>query len=312
MPDLSGKATGLGVARTRAAPWVTSRERGSLRLLRVMSWISLHWGRRASRLLLYAIAGYFFCFAPSARTHARAYLRRVLGREPTARDRFRHLLWFATTIHDRVYLVNGRFDLFEISIEGGEHIAEAVDTGSGAFLMGSHLGSFEAIHSVGRRQPGPQVAMAMYEENARKIGRLLSALNPQAIPEVIALGHMDAMLRIREALDRGRFVGVLADRTLGAEPTRTVMFLGTPARFPTGPMRAAAIMRRKVIFMAGLYCGGNRYRILFESLADFTAIGPNEREAALDAAVDRYAALLEHHCREAPFNWFNFFDFWQS
>jgi Predicted acyltransferase len=24
----------------------------------------------------------------------------------------------------------------------------------------------------------------------------------------------------------------------------------------------------------------------------------------------RYAARLEHYCREAPFNWFNFYDFW--
>jgi predicted LPLAT superfamily acyltransferase len=25
----------------------------------------------------------------------------------------------------------------------------------------------------------------------------------------------------------------------------------------------------------------------------------------------RYAELLEKHCRHAPYNWFNFFDFWR-
>jgi predicted LPLAT superfamily acyltransferase len=24
----------------------------------------------------------------------------------------------------------------------------------------------------------------------------------------------------------------------------------------------------------------------------------------------RYSARLEHHMRRAPFNWFNFYDFW--
>jgi len=30
------------------------------------------------------------------------------------------------------------------------------------------------------------------------------------------------------------------------------------------------------------------------------------------AAIARYAALLDQYCRKAPYNWFNFFDFWQS
>ena len=64
--------------------------------------------------------------------------------------------------------------------------------------------------------------------------------------------------------------------------------------------------------MAGLYCGGNQYRIVFEQLADFSQVAPAEREAAIDAAIDRYAARLEHYCRAAAFNWFNFFDFWRN
>jgi predicted LPLAT superfamily acyltransferase len=70
-------------------------------------------------------------------------------------------------------------------------------------------------------------------------------------------------------------------------------------------------MKRPVLFMTGLYRGGNRYDIHFESLADFSAVAPRGRAAAVEVAVTRYAALLEQYCREAPFNWFNFFDFWQ-
>ncbi|HET9390114.1 MAG TPA: hypothetical protein VFO44_10745 [Steroidobacteraceae bacterium] len=297
--------------RTQRAEWATTRERGSVTLLRIMRFLSLRLGRRASRFFLYFIAAYFFAFAPTARRHVRAYLRRALGREPTVADGFRHVLSFATTIHDRVYLINQRFDLFDITCEGEQWVQEALRSGHGAFLMGAHLGSFEVIRSIGRQQPGLQIAMAMYEENARKVSEQLAAIAPWAAPHIIPLGHMDAMLQIREALDRGTFVGVLGDRTLGDEATQTVPFLGAPASFPVGPMRAAALMQRPVIFMIGLYRGGNRYHVVFQPLADFSTVDRQRREAAVSAAIVRYAALLEKHCRADPYNWFNFYDFWR-
>lgn len=281
-------------------------------MLRIMTFLSLRLGRSGGRVFLYLIAAYFFTFAPTARRHARAYLRRALGREPTAADRFRHVLTFATTIHDRVYLMKGRLDLFAVSLDGEDLVWSACKAGNGAFLMGAHVGSFDIIRAVGQRQPGLQVAMAMYEDNARRVNAMLAAINPAAKPDVIALGHMDSMLKIQEYLGRGVFVGVLGDRTLGNEATQAVRFLGRPARFPIGAMRAAAIMRRPVIFMAGLYRGSNRYHIVFETLADFSSVEPGQRAAAVRAAIERYAALLEKYVRSDPYNWFNFFDFWRG
>jgi predicted LPLAT superfamily acyltransferase len=281
-------------------------------LLRIMTFLSLRLGRSGGRVFLYLIAAYFFTFAPTARRHARAYLRRALGREPTAADRFKHVLTFATTIHDRVYLMKEQLDLFDITVEGENLVWTALEAGSGAFLMGAHVGSFDIIRTVGERQPGLRVAMAMYEDNARRVNAMLAAINPTAKPDVIALGHMDAMLKIQDHLDRGVFVGVLGDRTLGNEATLEVRFLGRPARFPMGAMRAAAIMRRPVIFMIGLYRGGNRYHVVFETLADFSTVQPKQRDAAVRGAIERYAGLLEKYVRSDPYNWFNFFDFWRG
>ena len=36
-----------------------------------------------------------------------------------------------------------------------------------------------------------------------------------------------------------------------------------------------------------------------------------ERQAALEQAVARYAARLEHFALLSPLDWFNFFDFWR-
>ncbi|MGA2841679.1 MAG: acyl-CoA synthetase [Steroidobacteraceae bacterium] len=287
-------------------------ERGSAALLRLMAFLSLRLGRKATRVALYGIAVYFFLFAPAARRQSRRYLRRALGRMPRARERFRHVLNFATTIHDRVYLINEQFDTFEITIEGDSLMRTQAELGQGAFLMGAHMGSFEVIGSIGRRQPGLLVSMAMYEDNARKINAILAAINPKAKPDIISLGHIDAMLRIAERLELGAFVGMLGDRTLGDEPMHEVTILGERAYLPTGPMRAAALLRRSVIFMVGLYRGGNRYHVVFAPVADFSAVTPKSRDAAVREAVERYAALLDRYCRCEPYNWFNFFDFWRE
>lgn len=297
-------------ARPASAEWVRRRERGSLWLLRLMAVFSLRVGRRAGRVVLYVIAAYFFLFAPRARRASMAYLRRVLGRRPTARDRFRQVMTFATTIHDRVYLLNDRFELFDITVEGEELMLERARAGSGAFLVGAHLGSFEVTRTMGRRQPGLEVAMVAYEANARKINAMLAAINPRLAGGTVALGSAEAMLRVRGLLDEGVFVGMLGDRTPGGEPTVAVEFLGAPARFPLGPMRLAALLQRQVILMVGVHCGRNRYRVVFEDIADFSGVGRAERESAVRAAVARYAGRLESYCRQHPYNWFNFFDFW--
>jgi predicted LPLAT superfamily acyltransferase len=297
---------------TETVDWTRRPERSNQPILRLMVWISLRLGRSVGRLVLYGIAAYFLAFAPRARRASAAYLARVFGRSPTLAERYRHILAFASTIHDRVYLLNERFDLYDIEIVGKEVIDAAMSGGQGVLLMGAHLGSFEVMRALGRQRTGRGISMLMYEENARKINATLAAINPAAVQDIIPLGHMESMLAAKEKLDAGHLVGMLADRRLGGDPVREIDFLGAPALFPLGPFRVAAMLRRPVLFMTGLYLGGNRYRIHFESLADFSQVDRSQRDAAIEAAQRAYVARLEHHCRTAPCNWFNFFDFWSA
>jgi predicted LPLAT superfamily acyltransferase len=297
---------------TPKAEWITHRERGSDSLLSVMAFVSLRLGRTLSRIPLYGIALYFFLFGPRARRHSRRYLRLALGRAPSARDRFRHLLTFATTIHDRVYLASEQFEIFDITIEGEARVLAHSNNGRGALLMGAHMGSFEVIRSLGRHRPGLEIAMSMYEENARKIKSVFAAINPRLVEDILPLGRIDSMLAVADRLERGAFVGVLGDRSLGAEPVQSATVLGERVNLPTGPMRAAAILRCPVYFMAGLYRGKNRYHVIFERIADFSATSAADRKAAIGAAIERYAGLLDRYCRSDPYNWFNFYDFWRT
>ena len=300
----SGKPSAVG--------WMHQHERSNQAILKLMVWVSLTFGRTLGRVVLYGIAVYFLFFAPTARKASREYLGRALGRWAEWSDGFRHVLSFASTIHDRIYLLNDRFELFDIEVIGADALHASLARQPGALLIGAHLGSFEVLRAVGRGRAGLKVAMLMYEENARKINAALEAINPKATEDIIALGRMESMLEAREKLDHGYLVGMLADRGLDGDATVDCEFLGKMAPFPVGPFRMAAMLQRPIFFMTGLYLGSNRYQIHFEQLADFSETPRSEREAAMGAAQQRYVERLNHYCRLAPYNWFNFYDFWKK
>ncbi len=292
--------------------WTRHGERSNQAMLRLMTWISLRLGRRVARVVLVGIAAYFVAFAPRARSASRDYLRRALGRRAGLRDCLRHMFRFAATIHDRVYLLNDRFDLFDIRLQGAELVDAALADGRGALLVGAHLGSFEVLRALSRQRGGMRVCMMMYEDNARKINAALQAINPRANHDIIALGRPDSMLRLDAALASGAVVGLLADRTLHGDGTVELPLLGAPAPWPLGPWRIAALLRRPVLLAVGLYRGGNRYDVVFSRIADFSATTRAGRDAAMRDAAAAYASAVQQYCLDAPYNWFNFYDFWTA
>lgn len=290
--------------------WATRPERGSVSIIQVIVWIARKCGRPLARLLLYPICVYFIAASPVARAASRGYLRRVLQRSPGPRELFHHYHTFAAVLLDRVFLLSDRHTEFDIQVFGDETLCELAARGEGCLLFGAHLGSFEIIRTIGRRLPGLVVSMAMYEENARKISSVLDAINPRLSAGIISLGRSEAMIEVAERLDRGEFVGLLADRMLQGEDSVRMPFLGAPAAFPLGPFRVAASLRRPVVLMMGVYRGGRRYDVFFEPLADFTTVTREQRSEAMLAAVRRFSTRIEQGCRDAPYNWFNFYDFW--
>ncbi len=284
--------------------WLTRRERGSIPVMKAFVWLALHLGRRAARILAYGGCAYYMAVSGRTRADSRNYLARVLPHKPTPGDIFRHLHAFATCVLDRIYLLNDQVELYDLRMHGEDIVTGILQQKQGCLLLGAHLGSFEVLRTVGRRQPDLKVAMVMYEENARKISAALGIINPSLSMDVISLGQSGSLLAVEQKLANGQFAGVLADRGLGEEGMVSLPFLGSPAKFPTGPFRMAAILKHPVVLMFGLYRGGNRYDIHFELLAQ-----PGECD--FDTLMQRYVDRLEHFCRLAPYNWFNFYDFWR-
>ncbi len=292
--------------------WAQQQERGSVAALKLMTWIALHLGRTISRLILLPIVAYFLIASPKTRQTSAQYLSRIPGQGTGWASLYRHLYAFAAVTLDRIYFLNGRMELFDIEIKDSNNSAlQTASSGAGLFLMGAHLGSFESIRSIARDYPQLKMVLLMYEDHALKIKQQLASINPQAQQDIIALGRPGAMLQVKAQLGEGALIGLLGDRTLEEHGNVQMPFLGSPATFPIGPFRMAAMLRHPAYFMVGLYQGGNRYRVHLEPIMDFSSC-TDKREVAAQAALERYVQLIEQYCKLAPYNWFNFFDFWQE
>ena len=291
--------------------WVSRPERSNMLALRLIVWVALTLGRPVARLALYPVCLYFLMFSPALHTASTKYLRKVLPREPGLADVARHCHAFAATLLDRVFLFNDQYARFDVRVHDEDILFDMTARGEGCLLLGAHLGSFEIIRALGRRNTRARISLVMYEENARKFNSVLGAINPGLNLQVIALGKIDSMLKVETALNQGEIVGMLGDRTFRNEGTVACRFLGEPARFPSGPFRLAAMLKRPIVLMIGLYRGGNRYDIYFERLVDTWPAPRAAREPLLERSLHRYVERLEHYCRDAPYNWYNFYDFWR-
>lgn len=293
--------------------WVSQPERGNVFWLNVISWIARHLGRSIATLFLYPITLYFYLTSSVTRNASREFLRRVHGKEPSGFDIFRHHRYFATTILDRIYLLLGRESQFNIKTFNADQVLAYIGKGQGCLLLGAHLGSFEVLRATGVHHYHDtfELRILMHEEQNQSITEFLNVLAPEVAKTVLPIGRPDTMLRAKECLDQGGLVAMLADRAIEDDKHIRCQFLGEEANFPKGPAILALALKVPVFTCFGLYLGGNRYQIHFDLLSDAPDVKRADRPQAVESFTCRYAQRLEQYARKAPYNWFNFYDFWQ-
>ena len=292
--------------------WKVQEERGSRLAIQSMVWTAKAFGRPVARALLYPICAYYLFASRRAGRAVRQYYRRLRGSEPGWRDLFHHYYWFASVILDRVFFLRGRFDQFEIRIHGLDMLDGLLRKERGCLLLGSHLGSFEVVRVVGLSCEQIEVRVLMDEQNAPLLRELTQELNPTVAGTVIHVGGVDTMLKVKECLERGGVVGMMGDRLMSEERAVACDFLGGKVLFPTGSVRLAHVTRAPMVLFFGLYRGGNRYDVYLELLTDSVQSSSNGTQRDVQHWTQQYADRLAYFCRQAPDNWFNFYDFWQA
>jgi len=309
MSDAPG-ATG---AARPGAEWLSQRERGTVFLIHATFRLAQLLGRTLMKPLVFVIALFYRATDRRAVRASRAWLTRALGRPPRLWETFRHIHTFAQVTLDRVLLVSGKGRAFTFTRTGHEHIARQFASGQGAVLLGGHLGSFEAMRTGGE-EDRVRIQVLGHFANARMINALLEKLDPERAAQVIHIGDdpVGQMARVHGRIEAGDFVALLGDRTGLNDRTVEARFFGRTARFPAGPFLLASLLKCPVYLTFGIYRRPNRYELHCEPFAAQLLLPRKGRQQALQEAVQRYADRLEHYARSAPYNWFNFYDFWQD
>lgn len=293
--------------------WSERPERGTFTGLVFVRWLALSMGRRVARLSLYPTVFWYLLRAREEQNCVRDFLRRVLPRPPRVGDVARTYWTFAAVTLDRVFLLAGRDGDLDIRVHGAETLLEYHRRRRGAILVGAHLGSFEAMRAVGMRREGLRIRILQYVTQNPLITRIFSGLDPGLADAVVPLGTPDVLVRLAELIHAGEFVALLPDR-VGPADARTVVceFLGGTACFGTGGFEAALILGCPLLFFVGLYRGGSRYDLHFELLSEGHYVPRRERGAEVERLASRYACCLERYARAGPYNWFNFYPYWES
>lgn len=294
--------------------WQQQREGGNRFWLGVLVTASLRLGHGFMRRFLYLISLYYFLRRGAERRASRDYLTRLFGRTASFGQVFKHIHYFSTTMLDRIYLLaHGERD-FDIEVNGLEQLQHYIAQGRGVLLVGSHQGSFEVLRTLAARCPEVPLRVLLDKQKTPAITELLEALAPEVGEAVIDVsqGGAATTLAMAETCRTGGMVALLADRGRAHETLRRVDFLGAPAPFPIGPWLLASTLQVPVILCFGLYRGGRRYTLSFELFAEQIDIPRESRHQAIDAILHRYAQRLEYYARLEPYNWFNFYDFWQQ
>jgi predicted LPLAT superfamily acyltransferase len=302
-----------------ARHWAQMSEFSFIAGMRLLFWLGRIFGRWPFRMILYPVVLWYGLAKPSARLASRDYLRRLTSLDDSARIKpgfpgvIRHFASFGECILDKMLLWCGLFDPGVVSLRGLEPIVADINAKRGGLLICCHLGNLDLCRVMSMRQAGLKMTVLLHTKHARKFNRLLAQLNPQSELNILQVTELTpaAAVSLMDKVKQGEFVAIAGDRIPVAPEPRVAFarFLGEMAPFPIGPYILASLFGCPVYLLFSLRTDGGA-EIRFELFRHAIRLSRKNRREELAALVGDYAARLESHCRRAPLQWFNFYDFW--
>lgn len=305
---------------TRVSHWAQIEEAtfvaGMWLLYRIHRWL----GRYPFLLFLYPVVLYYWATRSLARRSSRQYLERLqqhcgaFDGAPTWRHELRHFLCFADTILDKLLAWSGRYRFERVHYQGLEPVQQLILEQRGAVFVVGHVGCLELCQAVAERQPGMKLTVLVHTRHAQRFNRLLQRLNPGASVRLLQVTEVSAATAVDLAhrVQRGEFVAIAGDRVpVTDSKTASADFLGHPARFPVGAYVIAALLKCPLYFLACVH-RDDGYLIRFDRWSDRLELPRQQRDLVLQQCAQGFARWLENLLRESPYDWFNFFPFWDQ
>jgi predicted LPLAT superfamily acyltransferase len=298
----------------RATHWGNIAEAGFAFGTWFLYFVDRFLGRWPFRIALAPVLLFYVARHRIARTSSREYFTR-LGLKSSFLTVYRHIGAFAESLVDKAIAVSGRYPFEKLKFTGREVMLESIEAKKGGLLVTAHMGCLEVCRLAAERKHGPKLNVLVHTRHAEQFNSVLKKLSPDSQVKLIQVTDVSPATAavLSQKVDAGEFVVITADRVpLSDSSGRTVAapFLGGTAHFPIGPWVLASALRCQVILFS-VNREGESYHVRFEKLTDRVELPRGKREAAVVPYVTQYAQKLEQLCRRSPYDWFNFFPFWE-
>ena len=300
--------------------WASVTERGAYWGLSILALFYRVAGRYGCMVAVFPIALYFNLTNPEQRRASREFLRRAyrakgIDYNPGWLATFKHSLGFARKTVDTFAAWLGGIDPATIVAADKRAPDSLAESGQGILLIVSHVGNIEISRALLDDAQRARIKILVHTVHAENFARVLRRFRPDAMAETIQVTEMNpgTMFVLKEAIERGDWVAIAGDRTpvRGDDRISHAPFLGRDAPFPQGPYILAHLLECPVYLMFCVRQNGV-YRLYFEMFAERIKLPRRDRQAAIGEWATRYARRLETFCLIDPFQWYNFYDFWQA
>jgi predicted LPLAT superfamily acyltransferase len=198
---------------------------------------------------------------------------------------------------------------FAITSTGENYLTDMARQGKGGFLVGAHLGNWEVAGYFLYRINIP-INIVVYDNECEDIKECLkSAVNRKNTCRIIPLkDDMSHLYEITDALSRGEFVCLHADRYMDKSKIAYYRFLNEEAPFSKAIFRLCTMFDVPVTFVYAFRLKFGKYH--FHATKPRTYSGTKDEKS--DKFADDYIDELEKNAVNHPLHWFNFFDFWKK
>lgn len=311
-------------AATREQPapqhWADIAESTSVAGVRFLCGVYRWLGRWPFRLCVYPVVLVHWLSNATARRASLQYLQRLhvhapgtFTHAPGMWASLRHFMWFAETLLDKILAMGGRYPPEQVTTHR-DVMLSMVKQGRGGVIITAHIGCLELCQVLADSVPGFRLTALVHTAHAAQFNRLLDRLDPAngvRLMQVTEMGPATATL-LAERVAAGEFVAIAGDRVpLHGGRSVRVPFLGHSAPFPIGAYALASALACPTFTMACVH-RGDGYVINFEAFAESVRLPRGSRDAALAQYAGQFALWLEQQVAHAPYDWFNFFPFWDQ
>lgn len=281
----------------------------------LMLWVGMRFLWLAYVMVWFA-ALYFYFFVGKARRGSLKYLDRISPGRGWAKRQwqtYRHLVTFGYLLLDRAVMLMNSKHGFAISCDGLEHLTKVSASGGGLLVLTAHFGNAEiAAPYFSKLGFTHKVHIVMYMDTKDGTEKF-HARHRKLLDKIEIISTTDPLsagVRIIRAIKEGGVVAMRADRTMSGKMVSATL-LGGRISLPAGPFVSGAICGAPMVSIYTCRIGYRRYHCIVRPMKRCGDEAGGTRDERMNAAAQEYADGLEQVLRKYPYQWSNFYDYWQ-